>query len=127
MEMEKKVLFQRMKGLLALVLAFTIMFGTGMRVLADEAKEIDYEDIKEGANIPGGTTLFHSHKFSGNIVVYIYDEKNEDKIEEDFNNRTKYPPTEPKYCVKTLENSAGSFHPPCICISNTTCWVYIFC
>lgn len=112
MEMEKKVLFQRMKGLLALVLAFTIMFGTGMRVLADEAKEIDYEDIKEGANIPGGTTLFHSHKFSGNIVVYIYDEKNEDKIEEDFNNRTKYPPTEPKYCVKTLEKSAGSFHPP---------------
>lgn len=112
MEMEKKVLFQRMKGLLALVLAFTMMFGTGMMVLADEAKEIDYEDIEVGANIPGGTTLFHSHKFSGNIVVYIYDEKNENKIEEDFNNRTKYPPTEPKYCVKTLKNSAGSFTPP---------------
>lgn len=110
--MEKKVLFQRMKGLLALVLAFTMMFGTGMMVLADEAKEIDYEDIEVGANIPGGTTLFHSHKFSGNIVVYIYDEKNENKIEEDFNNRTKYPPTEPKYCVKTLKNSAGSFTPP---------------
>lgn len=112
MEMEKKVLFQRIKGLLALVLAFTIMFGTGMRVLADEAKEIDYEDIKVGANIPGGTTLFHSHKYSGNIVVYIYDEKNEDKIEEDFNNRTNSPGTKPKYCVKTLENSAGSLNPP---------------
>lgn len=44
MEMEKKVLFQRMKGLLALVLAFTMMFGTGMMVLADEAK-IDFEKL----------------------------------------------------------------------------------
>ena len=43
--MEKKVLFQRMKGLLALVLAFTMMFGTGMMVLADEAK-IDFEKIR---------------------------------------------------------------------------------
>ena len=43
--MEKKVLFQRIKGLLALVLAFTMMFGTGMMVLADEAK-IDFFNIK---------------------------------------------------------------------------------
>lgn len=50
MEMEKKVLFQRMKGLLALVLAFTMMFGTGMTVLADEAK-IDFEKINVGDNI----------------------------------------------------------------------------
>lgn len=42
--MEKKVLFQRIKGLLALVLAFTMMFGTGMMVLADEAK-IDFEKL----------------------------------------------------------------------------------
>lgn len=42
--MEKKVLFQRIKGLLALVLAFTMMFGTGMMVLADEAK-IDFANI----------------------------------------------------------------------------------
>lgn len=42
--MEKKVLFQRIKGLLALVLAFTMMFGTGMMVLADEAK-IDFIKI----------------------------------------------------------------------------------
>ena len=45
--MEKKVLFQRMKGLLALVLAFTMMFGTGMMVLADEAKIAFEEAIKE--------------------------------------------------------------------------------
>lgn len=90
MEMEKKVLFQRMKGLLALVLAFTMMFGTGMMVLADEAK-IDFEKINVGDNIHGGTTLYHSYKDSGDIIVYIYDDKNEDKIEEDFNNRTKSP------------------------------------
>lgn len=45
MEMEKKVLFQRIKGLLALVLAFTMMFGTGMMVLADEAK-IDFTGFR---------------------------------------------------------------------------------
>ena len=106
--MEKKVLFQRIKGLLALVLAFTMMFGTGMMVLADEAK-IDFEKINVGDNIHGGTTLYHSYKDSGDIVVYIYDDKNEDKIEEDFNNRTKYPWPEPKYCVETLENSARSY------------------
>lgn len=111
MEMEKKVLFQRMKGLLALVLAFTMMFGTGMTVLADEAK-IDFEKINVGDNIHGGTTLYHSYKYSGDIVVYIYDDKNEDKIEEDFNNQTKSPWPGPKYSVKTLENSAGSFTPP---------------
>ena len=107
MEMEKKVLFQRMKGLLALVLAFTMMFGTGMMVLADEAK-IDFEKINVGDNIHGGTTLYHSYKDSGDIIVYIYDDKNEDKIEEDFNNRTKSPWPDPEYCVETLENSAGS-------------------
>lgn len=106
MEMEKKVLFQRMKGLLALVLAFTMMFGTGMMVLADEAK-IDFEKINEGKNIPGGTTLYHTYQDSGAIVVYIYDDKNEDKIEEDFNNRTKAPWTEPS--VETLKDSAASY------------------
>ena len=104
MEMEKKVLFQRMKGLLALVLAFTMMFGTGMMVLADEAK-IDFEKINVGDNIPGGTTLFHSYRHSGDIVVYIYDDKNEDKIEEDFKKQTKPPFPGPKYCVETLEDS----------------------
>lgn len=107
MEMEKKVLFQRMKGLLALVLAFTMMFGTGMMVLADEAK-IDFEKINVGDNIPGGTTLYHSYKDSGDIDVYIYDDKNEDKIEEDFNNGTKSPWPKPNYCVETLWDSAGS-------------------
>lgn len=102
--MEKKVLFQRIKGLLALVLAFTMMFGTGMMVLADEAK-IDFSKIKVGDNIPGGTTLFHSYRHSGDIVVYIYDDKNEDKIEEDFKKQTKPPFPGPKYCVETLEDS----------------------
>lgn len=74
--MEKKVLFQRIKGLLALVLAFTMMFGTGMMVLADEAK-IDFEKINVGDNIPGGTTLFHSYTGSGDIIVYIYDDIND--------------------------------------------------
>lgn len=104
MEMEKKVLFQRMKGLLALVLAFTMMFGTGMMVLADEAK-IDFTGIQIGDNIPGGTTLYHTCQRSGDIVVYIYDDKNEDKIEEDFKEQTKSPFPGPKYCVETLENS----------------------
>lgn len=76
MEMEKKVLFQRMKGLLALVLAFTIMFGTGMMVLADEAK-IDFKKINVGDNIHGGTTLYHTYRDSGDIVVYIYDDIND--------------------------------------------------
>lgn len=76
MEMEKKVLFQRMKGLLALVLAFTMMFGTGIRVLADEAK-IDFFNINAGDNIPGGTTLYHTYQSSGDIVVYIYDDIND--------------------------------------------------
>lgn len=107
MEMEKKVLFQRIKGLLALVLAFTMMFGTGMMVLADEAK-IDFTGIQIGDNISGGTTLFHSCTGSGDIVVYIYDDKNEDKIEEDYNNRTKSPWPEPNYCVETLKNSVVS-------------------
>ena len=71
--MEKKVLFQRIKGLLALVLAFTMMFGTGMMVLADEAK-IDFFNINVGDNIPGGTTLYHTYQSSGDIVVYIYDD-----------------------------------------------------
>ena len=75
-EMEKKVLFQRIKGLLALVLAFTMMFGTGMMVLADEAK-IDFFNINVGDNIPGGTTLFHSYTNSGDIIVYIYDDIND--------------------------------------------------
>lgn len=105
--MEKKVLFQRIKGLLALVLAFTMMFGTGMMVLADEAK-IDFTGIQIGDNISGGTTLFHSCTGSGDIVVYIYDDKNEDKIEEDYNNRTKSPWPEPNYCVETLKNSVVS-------------------
>lgn len=106
MEMEKKVLFQRIKGLLALVLAFTMMFGTGMMVLADEAK-IDFTGIQIGDNISGGTTLYYSCTGSGDIIVYIYDDKNEDKIEEDFNNRKNSPWawTGPKYSVKTLENS----------------------
>ena len=104
MEMEKKVLFQRMKGLLALVLAFTMMFGTGMMVLADEAK-IDFEKINVGDNIHGGTTLYHSYKDSGDIAVYIYDDKNEDKIEEDFKKQTKSPFPGPQYCVETLEVS----------------------
>ena len=69
--MEKKVLFQRIKGLLALVLAFTMMFGTGMMVLADEAK-IDFSKIKVGDNIPGGTTLYYSYTDSGDVYVYIY-------------------------------------------------------
>ena len=76
MEMEKKVLFQRIKGLLALVLAFTMMFGTGMMVLADEAK-IDFKKINVGANIPGGTTLYHSYLDSGDVYVYIYDDIND--------------------------------------------------
>lgn len=75
-EMEKKVLFQRIKGLLALVLAFTMMFGTGMMVLADEAK-IDFFNINVGDNIPGGTTLYHTYQGSGDIVVYIYDDIND--------------------------------------------------
>lgn len=108
MEMEKKVLFQRIKGLLALVLAFTMMFGTGMMVLADEAK-IDFTGIQIGDNISGGTTLYYSCTGSGDIKVYIYDDKNEDKIEEDFNNWKNSPWTwtwtGPKYCVETLENS----------------------
>lgn len=107
MEMEKKVLFQRMKGLLALVLAFTMMFGTGMMVLADEAK-IDFEKINVGANIPGGTTLYHSYPDSGDVYVYIYDDEKKDKIEEDYNNRTKSPWTEPKYRVEILKDSTGS-------------------
>ena len=74
--MEKKVLFQRIKGLLALVLAFTMMFGTGMMVLADEAK-IDFFNINVGDNIPGGTTLYHTYQGSGDIVVYIYDDIND--------------------------------------------------
>lgn len=107
MEMEKKVLFQRMKGLLALVLAFTMMFGTGMMVLADEAK-IDFEKINVGDNIPGGTTLYHSYPDSGDVYVYIYDDEKKDKIEEDYNNRTKSPWTEPKYRVEILKDSTGS-------------------
>ena len=107
MEMEKKVLFQRMKGLLALVLAFTMMFGTGMTVLADEAK-IDFEKINVGDNIPGGTTLYHSYPDSGDVYVYIYDDEKKDKIEEDYNNRTKSPWTEPKYRVEILKDSTGS-------------------
>ena len=107
MEMEKKVLFQRMKGLLALVLAFTMMFGTGMMVLADEAK-IDFANIKKGDNIPGGTTLYHSYPDSGDVYVYIYDDEKKDKIEEDYNNRTKSPWTEPKYRVEILKDSTGS-------------------
>lgn len=75
-EMEKKVLFQRIKGLLALVLAFTMMFGTGMMVLADEAK-IDFKNINVGDNIHGGTTLYHTYRDSGDIVVYIYDDIND--------------------------------------------------
>ena len=86
--MEKKVLFQRIKGLLALVLAFTMMFGTGMMVLADEAK-IDFKNINVGDNIHGGTTLYHTYRDSGDIVVYIYD---------DINDTTS---------VRTLENSVG--------------------
>ena len=106
-EMEKKVLFQRMKGLLALVLAFTMMFGTGMMVLADEAK-IDFSKIKVGDNIPGGTTLYYSYTDSGDVYVYIYDDEKKDKIEEDYNNRTKSPWPEPNYCVETLKNSVVS-------------------
>ena len=107
MEMEKKVLFQRIKGLLALVLAFTMMFGTGMMVLADEAK-IDFSKIKVGDNIPGGTTLYYSYTDSGDVYVYIYDDEKKDKIEEDYNNRTKSPWPEPNYCVETLKNSVVS-------------------
>ena len=108
MEMEKKVLFQRMKGLLALVLAFTMMFGTGMMVLADEAK-IDYEKINLGDNIHGGTTLYHSYTDSGGVYVYIYDDKNEDKIEEDYNNRMKFPYPRPTNFDETLEKSVVSY------------------
>lgn len=107
MEMEKKVLFQRIKGLLALVLAFTMMFGTGMMVLADEAK-IDFSKIKVGDNIPGGTTLYYSYTDSGDVYVYIYDDEKKDKIEEDYNNGTKSPWPKPNYCVETLWDSAGS-------------------
>lgn len=107
MEMEKKVLFQRIKGLLALVLAFTMMFGTSMMVLADEAKEIDYAGVEVGDNIPGGTTLYHQYSISGSIYVYIYDDKNKDKIDEDFNNR-KINYQKPKYCVKTLKEIRGT-------------------
>ena len=121
--MEKKVLFQRIKGLLALVLAFTMMFGTGMMVLADEAK-IDFSKIKVGDNIPGGTTLYYSYTDSGDVYVYIYDDEKKDKIEEDFNNRTKSPWPEPNYCVETLELCCITYS---LCISNTTWWVYIFC
>ena len=83
-----------------------MMFGTGMMVLADEAK-IDFTGIQIGDNISGGTTLYYSCTGSGDIIVYIYDDKNEDKIEEDFNNRKNSPWawTGPKYSVKTLENS----------------------
>lgn len=107
MEMEKKVLFQRIKGLLALVLAFTMMFGTGMMVLADEAKKIDYFDIKVGANIPGGTTLYHSYSDSGEVYVYIYDDEKKDKIEEDYNNRTKSPHLEPTNIDEILKQTTG--------------------
>lgn len=107
MEMEKKVLFQRIKGLLALVLAFTMMFGTGMMVLADEAKKIDYFDIKVGANIPGGTTLYHSYSDSGEVYVYIYDDEKKDKIEEDYNNRTKSPHPEPTNIDEILKQTTG--------------------
>ena len=107
--MEKKVLFQRMKGLLALVLAFTMMFGTGMMVLADEAKKIDFENINVGANIPGGTTLYHYYRNSGDIYVYIYDDEKKDKIEEDYNNQTNSPWPGPKHCVETLKETRGEY------------------
>lgn len=107
MEMEKKVLFQRMKGLLALVLAFTIMFGTGMMVLADEAK-IDFKKINVGDNIHGGTTLYHTYRDSGDIVVYIYDDIN-DAINDAINGASS---------VQTLKAEVGLGGRRCI--SNTT-------
>ena len=60
--MEKKVLLNRMKGLLALVLAFLMLLGNGMDVFAAEycvrnGDICDLTTINEGAIVHGGDTI----------------------------------------------------------------------
>ena len=63
--MEKKVLLKRMKGLLALVLAFLMLFGNGMTVLAADycvkngitSCVCGFDVISEGKIVHGGDTI----------------------------------------------------------------------
>lgn len=66
--MEKKELKLRLRGLLALVLAFGMMFGTSMTVLAAEYTSNNYSSgsyLNEGDRVNGGDTFVYC---SGDVI-----------------------------------------------------------
>lgn len=65
--MNKKELKQRGKGLLALLLAFMMMFGSSMTVFAGEVN-LDSEGLKKGLTLEGGDIIKIS---SGSLIVKI--------------------------------------------------------
>ena len=66
--MNKKELKRRGKGLLALMLAFMMMFGSSMTVFAGEEHSLDYSGLTVGQELEGGGIIKIS---SGNLVVTI--------------------------------------------------------
>ena len=77
--MNKKELRQRGKGLLALMLALIMMFGTSMTVLAATTHYLDggaaTPSLKAGDKLKGGDTI-HNKTVSGFLNVYIDDAPN---------------------------------------------------
>ena len=68
--MNKKELKRRGKGLLALLLAFMMMFGSSMTVFAGNTYELDNSSaaLKDGDILQGGDTI---KIISGNLIVTI--------------------------------------------------------
>ncbi|MGN1150633.1 MAG: hypothetical protein ACI4SN_00575, partial [Lachnospiraceae bacterium] len=75
--MERKEMKKRAKGLLALLLAFIMMFGTSMTVFAAETYLLDGKSatpsLKTGDILHGGGVI-KNKTYSGSLKVYIDDE-----------------------------------------------------
>lgn len=71
--MDKKEFKKRGKGLLALVLAMIMMFGSSLTVLASTTKILnDNTSLTVGTILHGGDTIKNGFE-SGNLIVYIDD------------------------------------------------------
>lgn len=88
--MEKKELKLRLRGLLALVLAFGMMFGTSMTVLAHYAETPDSDldvdgnnNITRGQNFTGGSEIYITHSSGAILKCYFYSDEN--TLISDFN------------------------------------------
>ena len=100
--MEKQLLRRRMKGLLAVLLAFMMLCGTKMTTLAAELNTLQAGEI-----ITDGEITFTAGLTSGNLKVVFVDRKLSDFTSPQYNGRVNVTvPLPPEYNYKVVDVGA---------------------